>query len=157
MNGARQAEVTINGIGERAGNTSLEEVAMVCRSHKELDIVTNINTTKIYGISRLVSSLMNMPVQPNKAIVGRNAFAHSSGIHQDGVLKNRESYEIIDPKDVGQDGAWTCSCGSKNTGRFCPNCGSKKPDAPAAWFCPECGNKNTAETRFCPECGTKKP
>ena len=103
MNGARQAEVTINGIGERAGNTSLEEVAMVCRSHKELDIVTNINTTKIYGISRLVSSLMNMPVQPNKAIVGRNAFAHSSGIHQDGVLKNRESYEIIDPKDVGVD------------------------------------------------------
>ena len=103
MNGARQAEVTINGIGERAGNTSLEEVAMICKSHKELDIVTNINTTKICGISRMVSSLMNMPVQPNKAIVGRNAFAHSSGIHQDGVLKNRESYEIIDPKDVGVD------------------------------------------------------
>ncbi|MDE6268053.1 MAG: 2-isopropylmalate synthase [Muribaculaceae bacterium] len=103
INGARQAEVTINGIGERAGNTSLEEVAMICRSHKELDIVTNINTTKIYGVSRMVSSLMNMPVQPNKAIVGRNAFAHSSGIHQDGVLKNRESYEIIDPKDVGVD------------------------------------------------------
>lgn len=103
VNGARQAEVTINGIGERAGNTSLEEVAMIFRSHKELDITTNINTTKIYGISRMVSSLMNMPVQPNKAIVGRNAFAHSSGIHQDGVLKNRESYEIIDPKDVGID------------------------------------------------------
>lgn len=103
FNGARQAEVTINGIGERAGNTSLEEVVMACKSHKELDVLTNINTTKIYGISRLVSSLMNMPVQPNKAIVGRNAFAHSSGIHQDGVLKNRESYEIIDPKDVGVD------------------------------------------------------
>jgi 2-isopropylmalate synthase len=103
MNGARQAEVTINGIGERAGNTSLEEVVMTCKSHKELEIETNINTTKIYGISRMVSSLMNMPVQPNKAIVGRNAFAHSSGIHQDGVLKNRESYEIIDPKDVGVD------------------------------------------------------
>lgn len=103
MNGARQAEVTINGIGERAGNTSLEEVAMICRSHKELDIVTNINTHHITGISRMVSSLMNMPVQPNKAIVGRNAFAHSSGIHQDGVLKNRESYEIIDPVDIGLD------------------------------------------------------
>ncbi len=103
LNGARQAEVTINGIGERAGNTSLEEVVMTFKSHKELGIDTNINTTKICGMSRLVSSLMNMPVQPNKAIVGRNAFAHSSGIHQDGVLKNRESYEIIDPKDVGLD------------------------------------------------------
>lgn len=103
INGARQAEVTINGIGERAGNTALEEVVMTFRSHKELGIDTNINATKITGISRLVSSLMNMPVQPNKAIVGRNAFAHSSGIHQDGVLKNRESYEIIDPKDVGID------------------------------------------------------
>lgn len=103
MNGARQVEVTINGIGERAGNTSLEEVAMILKSHKEIGIETNINTKKIYGISRMVSSLMNMPVQPNKAIVGRNAFAHSSGIHQDGVLKNRESYEIIDPKDVGVD------------------------------------------------------
>lgn len=101
LNGARQAEVTINGIGERAGNTSLEEVAMIFKSHKDLDITTNINTTKIYKTSRMVSSLMNMPIQPNKAIVGRNAFAHSSGIHQDGVLKNRESYEIIDPKDVG--------------------------------------------------------
>lgn len=103
INGARQAEVTINGIGERAGNTALEEVVMAFRSHRELGIDTNINSTKITGISRLVSSLMNMPVQPNKAIVGRNAFAHSSGIHQDGVLKNRESYEIIDPKDVGVD------------------------------------------------------
>lgn len=103
MGGARQAEVTINGIGERAGNTSLEEVVMAFRSHKELGIDTNINATKICGVSRMVSSLMNMPVQPNKAIVGRNAFAHSSGIHQDGVLKNRESYEIIDPKDVGVD------------------------------------------------------
>ena len=102
-NGARQAEVTINGIGERAGNTSLEEVVMTCKCHKELNIETNINTQKIYGVSRLVSSLMNMPVQPNKAIVGRNAFAHSSGIHQDGVLKNRESYEIMDPKEVGID------------------------------------------------------
>ncbi len=103
INGARQAEVTINGIGERAGNTSLEEVVMTFRSHKDLGIDTNINATKITGVSRMVSSLMNMPVQPNKAIVGRNAFAHSSGIHQDGVLKNRESYEIIDPKDVGID------------------------------------------------------
>lgn len=103
INGARQAEVTINGIGERAGNTSLEEVVMICRSHKELGIETNINTHHITGVSRMVSSLMNMPVQPNKAIVGRNAFAHSSGIHQDGVLKNRESYEIIDPTDVGLD------------------------------------------------------
>lgn len=103
INGARQAEVTINGIGERAGNTSLEEVVMTFRSHRELNIDTNINATRITPLSRMVSSLMNMPVQPNKAIVGRNAFAHSSGIHQDGVLKNRESYEIIDPKDVGID------------------------------------------------------
>ncbi|GHT53037.1 2-isopropylmalate synthase [Bacteroidia bacterium] len=103
INGARQVEVTINGIGERAGNTALEEVAMILKSHKELAIDTNINTKQIYPISRMVSSLMNMPVQANKAIVGRNAFAHSSGIHQDGVLKNRESYEIIDPKDVGID------------------------------------------------------
>ena len=103
VSGARQAEVTINGIGERAGNTSLEEIVMICRSHPELDFQTNINTKKIASVSRMVSSLMNMPVQPNKAIVGRNAFAHSSGIHQDGVLKNRESYEIIDPKDVGID------------------------------------------------------
>ena len=103
LNGARQVEVTVNGIGERAGNTSLEEVVMAIRSHKELKIETNINTHKIYPVSRMVSSLMNMPVQPNKAIVGRNAFAHSSGIHQDGVLKNLSTYEIIDPKDVGID------------------------------------------------------
>ena len=103
LNGARQVEVTINGIGERAGNTSLEEVAMIFKCHKGLDIQTNINTTKIYPTSRMVSSLMNMPVQPNKAIVGRNAFAHSSGIHQDGVLKNVQTYEIINPVDVGID------------------------------------------------------
>lgn len=103
VNGARQVEVTINGIGERAGNTSLEEIAMILKSHSKLGIDTNINTQKIYPTSRLVSSLMNMPVQPNKAVVGRNAFAHSSGIHQDGVLKNRESYEIMDPTDVGID------------------------------------------------------
>ena len=103
MAGARQVEVTINGIGERAGNTSLEEIAMILKCHKQLEIETNINTTKIYPTSRMVSSLMNMPVQPNKAIVGRNAFAHSSGIHQDGVLKNVQTYEIMDPKDVGID------------------------------------------------------
>ena len=103
LNGARQVEVTINGIGERAGNTSLEEIAMILKCHKGIDIETNINTQKIYPTSRLVSSLMNMPVQPNKAIVGRNAFAHSSGIHQDGVLKNVQTYEIMDPKDVGID------------------------------------------------------
>ena len=103
MGGARQVEETINGIGERAGNTSLEEIAMILKCHKGLGIDTNINTTKIYPTSRMVSSLMNMPVQPNKAIVGRNAFAHSSGIHQDGVLKNVQTYEIIDPRDVGID------------------------------------------------------
>ena len=102
LNGARQVEVTINGIGERAGNTSEEEIAMILKCHK-LGIDTNINTRKIYGVSRLISSLMNMPVQPTKAIVGRNAFAHSSGIHQDGVLKNVETYEIMNPKDVGID------------------------------------------------------
>ncbi|MBQ9190433.1 MAG: 2-isopropylmalate synthase [Bacteroidaceae bacterium] len=101
--GARQVEVTINGIGERAGNTSLEEVAMILKCHRGIGIDTNINTQRIYPTSRLVSSLMNMPVQPNKAIVGRNAFAHSSGIHQDGVLKNAQTYEIMDPKDVGID------------------------------------------------------
>ena len=101
INGARQVEVTMNGIGERAGNTSLEEVVMTLKSHKSLSIETNINTKNIYQTSRLVSNLMNMPVQPNKAIVGRNAFAHSSGIHQDGVLKLRENYEIIDPVEVG--------------------------------------------------------
>ena len=102
LNGARQVEVTINGIGERAGNTSLEEVAMIVRSHHQ-DIPLDINITKICPTSRMVSNLMNMPVQPNKAIVGRNAFAHSSGIHQDGVLKNAQTYEIIDPKDIGLD------------------------------------------------------
>ena len=101
LNGARQVEVTINGIGERAGNTSLEEIAMILKCHKGIGIDTNINTCKILPTSRMVSSLMNMPVQPNKAIVGRNAFAHSSGIHQDGVLKNVQTYEIINPKDVG--------------------------------------------------------
>ena len=101
LNGARQVEVTINGIGERAGNTSLEEIAMILKCHKGIGIDTNINTSKILPTSRMVSSLMNMPVQPNKAIVGRNAFAHSSGIHQDGVLKNVQTYEIINPKDVG--------------------------------------------------------
>jgi len=99
-NGARQIEATINGIGERAGNTSLEEVVMIMRTH-QLPYDTKINTKKIYPTSRLVAKLMNMPVQANKAIVGKNAFAHSSGIHQDGVLKMRENYEIIDPHDVG--------------------------------------------------------
>ena len=103
LNGARQCEVTINGIGERAGNTSLEEVAMIMKCHSDIDLHTGINTRKIYPLSRTVSSLMNMPVQANKAIVGRNAFAHSSGIHQDGVLKNVATYEIIDPKDIGLD------------------------------------------------------
>lgn len=103
LNGARQVEVTINGIGERAGNTSEEEIAMILKCHHDLNITTNINTQRIAATSRMVSSLMNMPVQANKAIVGRNAFAHSSGIHQDGVLKNVETYEIIDPKDVGID------------------------------------------------------
>ena len=103
LNGARQCEVTINGIGERAGNTALEEIAMILRSHNDISLTTNINTRRIYPVSKMVSSLMNMPVQPNKAIVGKNAFAHSSGIHQDGVLKNTSTYEIIDPKDVGLD------------------------------------------------------
>lgn len=101
INGARQAEVTINGIGERAGNTSLEEIVMILKSHHDLNLKTDINTKLIYSTSRLVSTLMSMPVQANKAIVGRNAFAHSSGIHQDGVLKKRENYEIIDPVEVG--------------------------------------------------------
>ena len=103
INGARQVEVTINGIGERAGNTSLEEIVMITKCHPMLNIETNINTQKIYPTSRMISSLMNMPVQPNKAIVGRNAFAHSSGIHQDGVLKDVSTYEIMNPKDVGID------------------------------------------------------
>jgi 2-isopropylmalate synthase len=101
MNGARQAEVTINGIGERAGNTSLEEVAMIVKTHKDLGLYTNIRSERIYALSQLVSRMMRMPVQPNKAIVGKNAFAHSSGIHQDGFLKHAENYEIINPADVG--------------------------------------------------------
>jgi 2-isopropylmalate synthase len=101
-NGARQVEVTINGIGERAGNTSLEEVVMAIKTRRDLfDLETHINTQHIYAISRLVSQLTSIPVQPNKAIVGANAFAHSSGIHQDGVLKERTTYEIINPRDVG--------------------------------------------------------
>jgi 2-isopropylmalate synthase len=101
MNGARQAEVTINGIGERAGNTSLEEVAMIIQTHQDLAFHTNIKSERIFEISQLVSDLMRMPVQPNKAIVGRNAFSHSSGIHQDGFLKHAENYEIINPAEVG--------------------------------------------------------
>ncbi|WP_179351370.1 2-isopropylmalate synthase [Winogradskyella vidalii] len=101
INGARQIECTINGIGERAGNTALEEVVMVLKQHPYLNLDTNINTSMLYGTSQLVSESMGIYTQPNKAIVGANAFAHSSGIHQDGVIKNRETYEIIDPKDVG--------------------------------------------------------
>lgn len=101
INGARQIECTINGIGERAGNTALEEVVMVLKQHPYLNLDTNIETSMLYGISQLVSDSMGIYTQPNKAIVGANAFAHSSGIHQDGVIKNRETYEIIDPKDVG--------------------------------------------------------
>ncbi len=103
VNGARQVECTINGIGERAGNTALEEIAMIINSHPSMGLQTNINTKKLVPISHMVSTMMNMPVQANKAIVGRNAFAHSSGIHQDGFLKHRENYEIIDPVDVGAD------------------------------------------------------
>jgi 2-isopropylmalate synthase len=101
QNGARQIEGTINGIGERAGNTSIEEVVMILKTHQGLGLHTNINAKLIYELSRMVSTQMRMPVQPNKAIVGANAFAHSSGIHQDGFLKNRENYEIIRPEDVG--------------------------------------------------------
>ncbi len=101
QNGARQVEVTINGLGERAGNTSLEEAVMIMSTRKDLNVSTNIDTKKIYPASRLVSRLMRMPVQANKAIVGRNAFAHSSGIHQNGILKNRFTYEIMNPQDVG--------------------------------------------------------
>ena len=102
-NGARQVEVTINGIGERAGNTSLEEVVMILKQHPSLNLQTSIKSKYLYSTSSLVSDLMGITVQPNKAIIGSNAFAHSSGIHQDGVIKNRETYEIIDPKDVGVD------------------------------------------------------
>ncbi len=103
MNGARQVEVTINGIGERAGNTSLEEVVMALKVRKELGFYTNVDSTRLYPVSNLVSQMMHMPVQANKAIVGRNAFAHSSGIHQDGFLKHSENYEIMNPQDVGID------------------------------------------------------
>ena len=103
LNGARQIECTINGIGERAGNTSLEEVVMILKQHSNLGLDANINSKLLYETSLKVSELMGMPVQPNKAIVGSNAFAHSSGIHQDGVIKKRETYEIIDPLDVGVD------------------------------------------------------
>lgn len=103
QNGARQIECTINGIGERAGNTSLEEVVMIMKKKANAQGFTNINTQYLYPTSQLVSQLMNMPVQANKAVVGKNAFAHSSGIHQDGVIKNRENYEIIDPLEVGVD------------------------------------------------------
>ncbi len=103
QHGARQIECTINGVGERAGNTSLEECVMILRQHPYLNLDTNINTKLLNQTSRLVSELMGMPVQPNKAIVGANAFAHSSGIHQDGVLKRRDTYEIIDPMEVGVD------------------------------------------------------
>lgn len=101
LNGARQVEVTMNGVGERAGNTAMEEVVMAVKSHSDIPVYTDIVTKDFHKASHTVSALMRMPVQPNKAIVGRNAFAHSSGIHQDGVLKNRESYEIIDPAEVG--------------------------------------------------------
>lgn len=103
INGARQIECTINGIGERAGNTSLEEVVMILKQHSDLGLYTNIDSKLLNDISQKVSDLMGMPVQPNKAIVGSNAFAHSSGIHQDGVIKKRETYEIINPSDVGVD------------------------------------------------------
>lgn len=101
--GARQVEVTMNGIGERAGNTSLEEVVMALQVHKELGLETGVNSKLIYPTSQLVSKMMRMPVQANKAIVGRNAFAHSSGIHQDGFLKHSLNYEIMNPHDVGVD------------------------------------------------------
>jgi 2-isopropylmalate synthase len=103
QNGARQVEVTINGIGERAGNTSLEEITMILKAHPYLNLHSEIDTLKILELSKKVSRMMNMPVQRNKAIVGENAFSHSSGIHQDGFLKHRENYEIIDPADLGID------------------------------------------------------
>jgi len=105
ISGARQIECTINGLGERAGNTSLEEVVMILRQHHDLGYYTDIKPQKLNPISKLVSDTMRMPVQPNKAIVGSNAFAHSSGIHQDGFLKNAINYEIINPQEVGADGS----------------------------------------------------
>jgi len=104
VNGARQIECTINGIGERAGNTALEEVSMILKTHS-LGLHTGINSKHFTEISGMVSRMMHMPVQPNKAIIGKNAFAHSSGIHQDGFLKHRENYEIINPEDVGLNSA----------------------------------------------------
>jgi 2-isopropylmalate synthase len=103
QHGARQIECTINGVGERAGNTSLEEVVMIMRQHPYLHLDSKVNSRLLNATSRMVSDLMGMPVQPNKAIVGDNAFAHSSGIHQDGVIKRRDTYEIIDPQEVGVD------------------------------------------------------
>jgi 2-isopropylmalate synthase len=103
LNGARQIECTVNGLGERAGNTSLEEVVMIIKQHKDLGFYTGINSQLLNPISRLVSDTMRMPVQPNKAIVGANAFSHSSGIHQDGFLKDAQTYEIINPEEVGAE------------------------------------------------------
>ncbi len=103
IHGARQIECTMNGLGERAGNTSLEEVVMIIKQHKDLEFYTNIDSTQLNPLSRKVSDVMRMPVQPNKAIVGSNAFSHSSGIHQDGFLKNTLTYEIITPEEVGAD------------------------------------------------------
>ncbi|MEO9005490.1 MAG: 2-isopropylmalate synthase, partial [Ginsengibacter sp.] len=105
MNGARQIECTINGLGERAGNTSMEEVVMIIKQHKDLGFYTDIKSTGLYPMSRRVSDIMRMPVQPNKAIVGSNAFSHSSGIHQDGFLKDNLTYEIMKPEDVGAGGS----------------------------------------------------
>jgi len=101
--GARQIECTINGLGERAGNTSLEEVAMIIQQHRSLGFHTNIDSRQLNPMSRIISDVMRMPVQPNKAIVGSNAFSHSSGIHQDGFLKDALTYESINPDDVGAD------------------------------------------------------
>jgi 2-isopropylmalate synthase len=103
INGARQIECTINGLGERAGNTSLEEVVMIIKQHKEINCYTSIDSKQLNPLSRIVSDVMRMPVQPNKAIVGSNAFSHSSGIHQDGFLKDAQTYEIINPEEVGAD------------------------------------------------------
>ena len=105
INGARQIECTINGLGERAGNTSLEEVVMILKQHKDLKLHTAIKTEMLNPLSRKVSDIMRMPVQPNKAIVGANAFSHSSGIHQDGFLKDAQTYEIINPEEVGAEGS----------------------------------------------------
>jgi 2-isopropylmalate synthase len=105
MNGARQVECTINGLGERAGNTSLEEVVMILKQHSALGFYSDVKAQQLNPLSRLVSETMRVPVQPNKAIVGCNAFAHSSGIHQDGFLKNAQTYEIIAPEEVGAEGS----------------------------------------------------